>query len=411
MIKIIVGLFVQTQVIRYLEPARLGLLDYAVSLNSVFMILISLGFGNIVIRNIINNPKLTRFYLGTVAGIKLAGALIAFLVVNSIGFILNEPSELKIIVLLISFDSISRISTVFNMYFQAHVITKYQVIAHNIGFLISIGLRLLFIYLELDLVWFAFTFFIDFLISSIIKGVFYYRIRGDILKWRFSWKIGRSLLIDSLPIGITLFLTQIHTRVDVLMLKKFLGDTQTGLYSAANMISNYLALTPNILLAALIPYFINLKKTNEKFYRRRFIQVLTMVTWGSILIGAVLIIPGDILITSIFGEKYAASYHVLQFSIWKLVFVTQTVLINVWLINVNLQRFQLYTNLIGAILNIVLNYMLIFEYGVIGAAVATIITRIFIGWVSPFFFEPIRESAILSLRSLNPLNLIPGRKF
>lgn len=194
------------------------------------------------------------------------------------------------------------------------------------------------------------------------------------------------------------------------MLKKFLGNNQTGIYSAANEISNYISLAPNILLASLIPYFVNLKKTNEEFYRRRFIQVLTMVTWGSILIGAVLILPGDTLITTVFGEKYAPSYDVLQLSIWKLVFVTQTVLINVWLINVNLQRFQLYTNLMGATLNIVLNYFLIFKYGVIGAAISTIITRVFISWFSPFFFEPIRESAILSLRSLNPLNLIPGRK-
>ena len=56
-------------------------------------------------------------------------------------------------------------------------------------------------------------------------------------------------------------------------------------------------------------------------------------------------------------------------------------------------------------INIVLNYIFIKKYGVIGAAISTSITHFITLFVLDFFIKEYREQAGIQLRSLNPLYL------
>ncbi len=83
----------------------------------------------------------------------------------------------------------------------------------------------------------------------------------------------------------------------------------------------------------------------------------------------------------LFGDAYQAAGPVLQIHVWTLVFVFLGVAASKPLIAENLQKIELYRTLFGAMINMILNYFLIQAYGIIGAAVATLISQAFASWL------------------------------
>ena len=61
----------------------------------------------------------------------------------------------------------------------------------------------------------------------------------------------------------------------------------------------------------------------------------------------------------------------------------------------------MYINSSGVILNIILNYILIPIYGIAGAAVATVITEVFVNYIITFFIKPIKHNNKLITKALN----------
>ena len=58
--------------------------------------------------------------------------------------------------------------------------------------------------------------------------------------------------------------------------------------------------------------------------------------------------------------------------------------------------------MVGSVVNIILNYIFIKTYGVIGAALSTSIAHFLTLFVMDFFIKEYREQAWIQLKSLNP---------
>jgi Na+-driven multidrug efflux pump len=76
-----------------------------------------------------------------------------------------------------------------------------------------------------------------------------------------------------------------------------------------------------------------------------------------------------------------------------------------WLIIENFEKFALYRTMIGALCNVVLNLMLIPNYGIEGAAVATVISYFIAAYFSMLFIAPIQKNFWLSTKSFNLYSL------
>jgi Na+-driven multidrug efflux pump len=59
-----------------------------------------------------------------------------------------------------------------------------------------------------------------------------------------------------------------------------------------------------------------------------------------------------------------------------------------------------YRNILGAILNIVLNFILINKFGLTGAAISTLISYAFVGLFYDLFFKELRINFKLKLKSI-----------
>jgi O-antigen/teichoic acid export membrane protein len=75
---------------------------------------------------------------------------------------------------------------------------------------------------------------------------------------------------------------------------------------------------------------------------------------------------------------------------WKAVFMELFSASGQMILIENLQRFVAVRNVIGCIVSVALNYLLIPIWGIVGSAVATVITMAFSGYLSHFFIKPFR---------------------
>ena len=88
-----------------------------------------------------------------------------------------------------------------------------------------------------------------------------------------------------------------------------------------------------------------------------------------------------------YKEQYNLASTVLMIHIWAGVLVSLGVVTSSLVISNNKQKNALVATSIGAISNIIINLLLIPHYGIIGAALATIISQMIAGLFVPIFFK------------------------
>jgi O-antigen/teichoic acid export membrane protein len=85
----------------------------------------------------------------------------------------------------------------------------------------------------------------------------------------------------------------------------------------------------------------------------------------------------------LYGTAYQEASQALIIHSWGGVFVAMGVASSSWYLAENLQNYALYRTSSGAVINLVLNIMLIPKYGIAGAAMATVISQS----VAALFFD------------------------
>ncbi|HBS6199539.1 TPA: polysaccharide biosynthesis C-terminal domain-containing protein, partial [Klebsiella pneumoniae] len=95
-------------------------------------------------------------------------------------------------------------------------------------------------------------------------------------------------------------------------------------------------------------------------------------------------------INILYGEAYAESATILIIHIWASLFVFMRAVLSKWLVIENMLPFSLVTHISGAIVNIILNLILIPKMGGIGSAIATVISYSISSYFSLFIFKRTR---------------------
>jgi len=103
-------------------------------------------------------------------------------------------------------------------------------------------------------------------------------------------------------------------------------------------------------------------------------KLYDLLTWLAIGIAIPVTIFSNQIIQLLFGNEFSSASPILTIYIWAGVAVFLGVASSQYLINENLTKLSFSRNLVGMILNVGLNLILIPKYGIIGSAVATLIS-------------------------------------
>jgi len=375
-LRMVVALFVGVYVARYLGPERFGLLSYANSFVGLFIALATLGLDGIVVRELVKTPARRDELLGTAFGLKIVGAILMWLVIITAVPLTENDVQTNSLIAIIAFAAIFQAFNVIDFNYQAEVKSKYVVHAQLVQLTISSITKLVLIAINASLIWFAWVYCLDAVVFAIGLSVMYLRKSGKLWCWQWKWQVAKELLKDSWPLMFAYMSYLIYARIDQVMIKEMLDEYHVGIYSAAYMIYEaplFIALVTSKSLYPLIVKYYQSNKVRLFYFYLKLSSYMTLLAYMIVII--FLIFAEDIILI-LYGEKYYESAGILVFLSFGLIPMFNAFLRSSYITISGNQKIILYTTIFSSIVNILFNVYFIREFGVIGAAYATVITQL-----------------------------------
>lgn len=373
-VRLIVSLLINIYVIRYLGPDKFGLLSYAISFAALFTTLATLGLDSIVIRELVKEPGKRDVYLGSVFIMKIFGSFLSLLLIAFTVLIVNDSIYTTTLIFLVAASTIFQSFNVIDFYFQSKVLSKYPVIVQFSTVLLSTGVKLILIQINAELWLFAAVVTLESIMWAVGFIIIYHLQGMKILNWKFSKGVTSQLIKDSWPLILSGIVIAVYMKIDQVMIKQMLNDQEVGYYAAAVRISEAWYFIPVAISTSLFTAIVNAKKISEALYLNRLQKLYDILAWMAIGIAIPVTIFSDLIVKLLLGSEYLSSAKVLTVHIWAGVAVFLGVASSQYLITENLTKMSFYRTFIGMILNVILNFILIPKFGIIGSAVATLIS-------------------------------------
>lgn len=398
------GLLVGVWVARYLGPEQFGLFSFASAFVGMFGTVAGLGLQSIVVRDIVRDPTCKDVTLGTAAVLQLLGGSLAYgCVLGSIFWLRPDDTLAKLLVAILGSIMLFRFSDVALYWFESQVLSKYIVWVQNGCFLIFAVIKVGLILSHAPMLAFAWATAAEALIVAVLIFLML-GLRGiKLQKLRCSLIRAKSLLTDSWPLLLSGMAIIVYMKIDQIMLGQMLGDDAVGIYSAAVRISEVWYFIPVMITASVFPSILEAKKCDEAQYLKRLQRLYDLMVWLSVAIALPMTFISTPLVVAVFGPAYAESGGVLAIHIWASVFVFLGVASSQWFVAENRQILSFHGSLIGALVNVILNLILIPHFGPLGAAVATVVAYAIAG----FLFDAIQvETKTMFAMKLNSMNVL-----
>jgi polysaccharide transporter, PST family len=367
------GLFVGVWVARYLGPSQFGSLNFAISFVGIFGTVTTLGLDMIVVQEIIRGTEHVHEILGTTIALRtFASALASLAAVVTIRLI--QPQD-KLALLLVSITTLGvffqSVDTI-DLFFQSQVNSKLTVWAKNLAFLICAVIKVELIRSRAPLWKFAAISVAELALAALGLVISYWLSGHNLFSWRIRGKQARNLLRQSWPAIFSSMAIMIYMRIDTVMLKIMQGDTAAGLYAAVTRVSEAWYFVPVAIVSSVSPAILRAKDNPPLFYGRLRTLFFAM-TWSSLLVGSIVAFSSRLIVKILFSSAYSAAAPVLAVHIWASVFVFLGVAQGPWDVSENLLKLSFYRTSSAAVINVLLNLVLIPRYSAMGAAISTVI--------------------------------------
>ncbi len=371
----VVSFFTIAFVARYLGPENLGKLSYAQSFIAIISMVASLGIDQIVYRDLVAHPEREGEILGTAVAVKFFFGALTFLTAVSVSLFVSDELLITWLVAILALSFILQPFGVIGHVFNARVLSRYPTyIALGLAFILPLT-KLLVIYFDKGVLYLAATITTEALLLSAAYLVLYrYVLRQSLQSWSVSFATTRSLVRDSWPImfiGVSGFL---YGRIDQIMLQHFFDSTAVGLYDVAVRLTEPLGFIPGVIMGSLFPAVVNAKQSDPIEYKKRLRSLTGLCLGISSLLALLVFIAAPYIVALIYGNDFALSATILRIYVWSNVGTVAIALMLNYFIAENRIYLQLIFSVFGAVLNIVLNSLLIPLVGITGAAYATLIT-------------------------------------
>ena len=396
-----VGLIVGVWVARYLGPEQFGVMSYAGAFVTLFTVVAGLGLDGIVVRELVKEPTNQEEILGTAFILKLLGGVISTLAAGgAIMWLKSGDALTRLIVWVLAVGMIFQAFDVIDYYFQSRVTSKYSVWAKNLAFLLMALARVTLVLVRAPLIAFAFSALGEVVFGAIGLVVIYKANGNSLLKWKPALIKSKNLLKYSWPLILSGLSIVVYMKIDQVMLGSMIGNKSVGIYSAAVRISEIWYFIPTSICSSVFPSIIEAKALDEGLYYRRIQRLFNIMTALALCLAVPMSFLSTFVVTSLFGKGFAAAGSVLAIHIWTAVFVFLGVAQGSWDLTENLTKLSLLRMVSGAVINIILNLLLIPRYSVLGAAMATVISQAFSSVLLNLVFKRTRVMFYCQIKSI-----------
>ncbi|MBQ3493417.1 MAG: flippase [Clostridia bacterium] len=400
-VKALLTLIVTAITTRYLGVENYGLISYAAGLVAFVVPIMQLGLNFTIVHEIIERPKEEGKVVGTVMAMSAMSSLLCIVGVIAFSMIVNAGEKDTIIVcavysLMLCFQAFEMV----HYWFQAKLMSKYSAITMLFSYVAVTVFQVLLVVFRASVYFFAISYSLDYLIIAVVLTVLFTKKSGQ--KLSFSFALAKQMFSVSKFYIVSNLMVTIFAQTDKVMLKLMLGNAETGIYSAAYNC----AIMANFVFAAIIdsmrPDIFNAKKDSQEKFEEKMSELYSVLFYFSLIMCVAITLLSPLVIKIMCGDGYAPSVDVLRIAVWMTIFSYLGTARSIWILAENKQKYLWILNLVGAVLNVGLNFVLIPMLGALGAAITTVATQFFANVILGFIMKPIRRNNKLLLRGLNP---------
>lgn len=362
---------------RHIGPENTGKYFFAMAFTTVFVVFVDLGLTNVLVREAAKMRERIQVYFSTILWVKIilgiASYIAAVIVINLMGYPVETKNLVYLSAVTMLFDSLHL--TLYGV-LRAIGDLKYEAIGIVGSQLFTLILGSAFLYLDFPLIFLILAFTLASFLNVLFITIILYKKYKINLTPKYDAVIFKYVGKIAIPFALAAVFARVYSYIDSIILSKLVGDLAVGLYSVPYKITYAFQFVPLALVAVLYPrfseYFANDKEKLAYIFERGVKYLLVVVFPISVGIG---VLAKDI-VPFAFTENYANSTTTLQILLIGLVFSFVSFPIGAFLNACNRQVTQ--TKIVGVVMviNIIMNFILIPKYGVIGAATAALIGNI-----------------------------------
>lgn len=360
----------------YLDAQSLGEFSFAIAATAYLQLLTEFGLSSLGAKEIAKDKTQTSRIGSEVFYLQLLFAVFSLIILFVVLQILHLDPTLELVTLLFGLTVIPTALNV-SYLFQAHQKMHYIAITRTLG-------QLVYLLVGLALVYYSRT-------VVVLPAVqFFANLAIAVAAFMFAWKklgfrlVGvsraglKSIIIRSLPFALSAVMVQIFYNSDSIFLEFMKGTEAVGNYQAGYRLVMFIILLFGFSGMALFPHFSEM--TNTKTFGQMsgtFKRIITLLSLSIFPIALLWVIQGDDVLRFVYrGDDYlvaTASFAVLSLG---MIVVIYNQLIGSALLAMDGQKAALKAVTIAAVGNIAFNFILIPRFGLLGAAMSTVIAEL-----------------------------------
>lgn len=390
---------------RYLGPSGYGLINYAASIVAFVVPLMQLGLNSTLVNELIQDPEHEGETLGTALAMTLVSGTACVVGIGAFTAIVNRGETQTILVcLLYSLLLIFRGLEMIHYWFQAKLMSRYTSVIVLVAYIIVAAYRIVLLVTGCSIYWFAISQAIDVALIAFAQLAMYRKLSGHRLC--FSWERGKTMLARSKHYIIPGLMVTIFAQTDRIMLKLMVNDEAVGFYSAAVSCASLTAFVFVAIIDSMRPTILEGKKKSDETFRNGMKLLYAVIIIFALLQSVFITLLAKPVVAILYGSEYGPTVTALRIVVWYTTFSYLGAVRDVWILAENKQRHLMAINLSGAAANVLLNAVLIPQYGINGAAAASLMTQFFTNVITGWLIPAIRPSNRLMIQSLHPRFLL-----
>ena len=352
------------------------------SVIAYFALVINFGFDIYGMREIASDKTKADVLVSKILSVKIILSVLSFLVlvIVSLTVIPFDKTYLTILFGLTLFTSVFNLSWYYQGVENMIVITKAR-FTEGIFYLAGVFIFLM-VFKNILVIPIALV------IAQVISSSYYLIELKARLRINLSNITGKvlSLIKNTYAIGLASFFILIYYNLDMIMLGYMKSGDDVGIYNAAVKIFLIFIVPFQLILLSFFPRLSKIGLKNSSEFKNNFFDYAMFMLIAAIVLSWVLFIFSSDLVRFIFGYRYEDAAIPLEIFSINVFVIGVNMLIGSPLLAWGKQNHYLIAIGLGAVSNIVLNFILIPKFSYNGAVMATVLSEIVVFFGLIFFF-------------------------
>jgi O-antigen/teichoic acid export membrane protein len=389
---------------RHLGPGQFGILNFASALAAIFLAVATMGLDTPVILSLTQTQQ-PAAVMGAVLILRAGASLIVFALAVAVAFLLKHDDPVALsVTLIVSLSIMLSTFGVFDYWFKAKTLPARPAIVRISGTLLAASAKVACLLLGFGVVALAWTVALEALVTSIGMMLVYLNVTRElgIPRWSVNRQIIITLARESWPYMLSAAAVVAYMKIDVVMLGYLSSNAETGIYSLAQKLSEVLYMVPVVLVDSAFPLLARRFLDSNVADNKHGQMLFDLAVGGSLVATLIAILLARPVINSVFGSGYESSINIFYLHAFSCIAIAMNTARHRWVAAVGLQRFVPMVTMIGLLVNVLMNLVLIPNFGAMGAAIATVVSYFLSGYMSSFFIPQLRSIGLMQTNALWP---------